>query len=149
MPVAELLWDLLGNWSGTEEQQASPFAPAARTRAMMTFKQDLAGTAVVQDYRQVRDDGAELSAHGVLLADPAAPGSLLWWLFDTTAQVPPVARGTWEAGRLALVRTTARGSAHHSFALEGGQLAYAIDLELTGQPRTPFLRGRYGRVSGH
>lgn len=57
MPVAELLWHLLGNWSGTEEQQASPFAPAARTRAMMTFKQDLAGTAVVQDYRQVRDDG--------------------------------------------------------------------------------------------
>lgn len=63
--------------------------------------------------------------------------------------MPPVARGTWDAGRLALVRTTVRGSAHHLFALEGEQLAYAVDLELTGQPRTPFLRGRYARVSGH
>ena len=149
MPVAELLWDLLGNWSGTEQQHASPFAPAARTRAMMTFKQDLAGTAVVQDYRQVRDDGHELLAHGVLLADPERPGSVLWWLFDTTAQAPPVGRGDWAGGRLTLVRTTLRGSAHHDFVLEGGRLAYAVDLELGGQPRTPFLRGRYGRVSGH
>ena len=46
MTVAELLWDLLGNWQGVEEQSASPFAPPARTRAMMSFKQDLAGTAV-------------------------------------------------------------------------------------------------------
>ena len=77
--MVELLWDLLGNWQGVEEQSASPFAPAARTRAMMTFKQDLAGTAVVQDYRQVRDDGAEFLAHGVLLAGSVPDaGSVLW-----------------------------------------------------------------------
>ena len=32
---------------------------------------------------------------------------------------------------------------------DGERLAYAIDLELGDQPRTPFLRGRYQRVSGH
>ena len=149
MTVAELLWDLLGNWQGVEEQSASPFAAGARTRAMMTFKQDLGGTAVVQDYRQVRDDGDELSAHGVLLADATADAAVLWWLFDTMAQVPEPARGTWDGGRLALVRTSPRGSAHHVFELDGERLTYAIDLELGDRPRTPFLRGRYQRVSGH
>lgn len=149
MGVAELLWDLLGNWQGVEEQLPSPFAAAARTRAMMTFKQDLAGTAVVQDYRQVRDDGAEFSAHGVLLADPGTDAAVLWWLFDTTAQVPGAARGTWFDGRLALERSSPRGSAHHLFELDGERLSYAIDLELADQPRTPFLRGRYQRISGH
>lgn len=149
MSVAELLWDLLGNWQGVEEQSASPFAAGARTRAMMTFKQDLAGTAVVQDYRQVRDDGAEFSAHGVLLADPADGAGVLWWLFDTMAQVPEPAHGTWRDGLLSLVRTSPRGSAHHVFELDGERLAYAIDLELGDRPRTPFLRGRYQRVSGH
>jgi hypothetical protein len=147
--VAELLWDLLGNWQGVEEQLESPLGPGARTRAMTTFKQDLAGTAVVQDYRQVREDGGEFLAHGVLLADPAAPGTVLWWLFDTMAQVPEPARGTWSDGRLALLRTSPRGSAHHTFELDGERLSYAIDLELGGGPRTPFLRGRYQRVSGH
>ncbi|RYZ32504.1 MAG: DUF1579 domain-containing protein [Propionibacteriaceae bacterium] len=149
MGVGELLWDLLGSWSGTEEQHASPFAPAARARVMLTFKQDLAGTAVVQDYRQVRDDGDELLAHGVVLADADRPAAVLWWLFDSVGHPPEVAHGTWADGRLALVRTTPRGSAHHTFTVEGERLAYAIDLELTGQPRTPFLRGRYERVSGH
>lgn len=149
MGVAELLWDLLGNWSGTEEQHASPFAPAARTRAMMTFKQDLGGTAVVQDYRQVRNDADEFLSHGIVLADPAGPGSVLWWLFDSYGQPPEPARGTWADGRLALVRTTPRGSAHHDLTVEGERLTYAIDLELAGQPRTPFLRGSYERVSSH
>jgi hypothetical protein len=147
--VAELLWDLLGNWSGVEEQFASPFAPASRTRAMVTFKQDLGGTAVVQDYRQVRDDGGEFLAHGVLLAAPDASDAVLWWLFDSTGDPPERARGTWSGGCLDLTRTSPRGSAHHRFELDGQRLRYAIDLELDDQPRTPFLRGRYERVSGH
>ena len=50
---------------------------------------------------------------------------------------------------MVLTRPSPRGSAHHELRLEGGQLTYAIDLELTDQPRTPFLRGRYERISGH
>ena len=74
MTLAERFWDLLGNWSGTEEQSASAWAPAARTRAALTFKLDLGGTAVVQDYRQVRDDGGEFLAHGVFLDDGPTTG---------------------------------------------------------------------------
>ena len=171
MTLAERFWDLLGNWSGTEEQSASPWSPGARTRAALTFKLDLAGTAVLQDYRQVRVDDDELRerqraeltggrggsspltteflAHGVLLADEDEPDGVLWWLFDSVGQPPEPARGGWAGPVLELTRTTPRGSAHHRFELGADRLAYAIDLTLTGQEPTPFLRGRYERVSGH
>jgi len=146
---AERFWDLLGNWSGVEEQSVSRWAPAARTRAALTFKRDLAGTAVVQDYRQVRDDGGELGAHGVLIADEDDADAVLWWLFDSFGHAPEPGRGRWVGQTLRLIRTTPRGSAHHRFELDGDRLAYAIDLALGEQEPTPFLRGRYERVSGH
>ena len=142
-------WDLLGTWTGVEEQSASPWARAARTRAALTFKLDLAGTAVVQDYRQVRDDGGELTAHGVLLADEADPAVVLWWLFDSYGQAPAVARGAWSDRVLTLERPGGGGVAHHRFDLGADRLAYAVDVALGGAAPVPFLRGRYERVSGH
>lgn len=147
--LAERFWDLLGNWSGVEEQSASPWAPAARTRAALTLKLDLAGTAVVQDYRQVRDDGAELLAHGVFVADEADPEAVLWWLFDSYGHAPEPARGTWTGRILELTRPSPRGSALHRFELGTDRLAYAIDVALGDEEPVPFLRGRYERVSGH
>jgi hypothetical protein len=162
--IEEQFWDLLGSWTGVEEQSPSPWAPAARTRAALTFKRDLGGTAVLQDYRQVRvDERAELAeggggssprtteflAHGVFLADVADPGTVLWWLFDSYGQAPEPGRGRWSGRTLELTRSSPRGSAHHRFDVGPDRLAYAIDLALGGQEASPFLRGRYERVSGH
>ena len=149
MGVGESFWDLLGNWAGVEEQSASPWAPAAHARAALTFKLDLGGTVVLQDYRQVRDDGGEFLAHGVFLADNTAPEVVLWWLFDSVGHAPEPGRGVWAGGTLELTRTTPRGSAQHRFELEADRLTYAIDVAITGQETVPFLRGRYERVSGH
>ena len=171
MSLGERFWDLLGSWTGVEEQLASPWAPAARTRAALVLKLDLAGTAVLQDYRQVRDDGAEARerrraevgaglessspatteflAHGVFLVAEDDPDVVLWWLFYSYGHPPEPARGRWTGRTLELVRTTPRGSAHHRFELDGDRLAYAIDVALTGHAPEPFLRGRYERVSGH
>ena len=149
MSFAERFWDLLGNWSGTEEQSASPWSPAARTRAALTFKLDLGGVAAVQDYRQVRDDGDEFLGHSVFLADEADPEVVLWWLFDSVGHPPDPGRGVWTGRALELTRTTPRGSAHHRFELDHDRLTYAIDLTVAGQGTSPFLRGRYERVSGH
>jgi len=55
--VGDRFWDLLGSRAGAEDQPASPWARAVGTRAALTLKLDLAGTAVVQDDRQVREDG--------------------------------------------------------------------------------------------
>jgi hypothetical protein len=169
--LADRFWDLLGNWSGVEEQSASVWAPASSARAALTFKLDLAGTAVLQDYRQVRADGSglrereraepggsqggssprttEFLAHGVFVAAEDEPGTVLWWLFDSVGHPPEPARGAWTGQTLALTRTTPRGSAYHRFALEADLLTYAIDVALGDQEAVPFLRGRYERVSGH
>ena len=72
MSLRELFWPLLGNWTGVEQ-----LAAGGRARAMITFKLDVADRAVLQDYRQVRDDGAELVGHGVFLADPVTGGPAL------------------------------------------------------------------------
>ncbi|HEY0239765.1 MAG TPA: DUF1579 domain-containing protein [Friedmanniella sp.] len=170
MTLAEQFWDLLGSWTGVEEQSASPWSSASSARAALTFKLDLAGTAVLQDYRQVRAEGqprerrraelggasggsspdtTEFLAHGVFLADGSTSGAVWWWLFDSVGNAPDPAPGVWDGPVLALTKTTPRGSAHHRFELAGDRLTYAIDLALTGQEPVSFLRGRYQRISGH
>ena len=100
---------------------------------MITFKLDVAEKVVLQDYRQVRDDGAELVGHGVFLVDPAT-GDLLWWFFDSSGIPPTPLRGLRSGGELAL-----GPHGEHRFWIEGDQLHH----------RSPRLSGTYRRVSGH
>ncbi|WP_375423590.1 DUF1579 domain-containing protein [uncultured Friedmanniella sp.] len=140
---------LLGSWTGLERQEASPWAPAAGTRASIVFRLDVAGTVVVQDYRQVREDGVELTAHGVLQGVPNAL-TVRWWLFDSYGQPPVAADGGWADGALVLEKTTATGSARHRFRPTADRLDYEIEVRPGGAADwSPFLSGRYRRVSGH
>ena len=65
MSLRVLFRPLLGNWTGVEQ-----LADGGTARAMVTFKLDVSDRVVLQDYRQVRDNGAELTGHGVFLLDP-------------------------------------------------------------------------------
>ena len=67
--LRELFLPLLGNWTGIEQQAASPVAPATTARAMIVFKLDVGDQVVLQDYRQVRADQVEFSGHGVFMID--------------------------------------------------------------------------------
>lgn len=146
--VRELFWPLLGSWAGSEEQAASPWAPASDARAMITFKLDVADSIVVQDYRQVRADGGELTAHGVFLATPGTT-QVRWWLFDSYGQPPETAYGQWQGSELVLTKQTPRGRAGHRFTVVDDQLDYRIELQLNDADPAPFLTGHYRRVSGH
>ena len=140
---------LLGTWTGLEQQHASPWAPASSARASLQFRLDVEATVVVQDYRQVRADGAEFTAHGVYQQVPHAD-DVQWWLFDSYAEPPVVATGRWADGELALEKTTANGTARHRFRPAGDQLEYEITVRLGDAAAwSPFLTGRYRRVSGH
>lgn len=128
MSLRELFWPLLGNWTGVEQ-----LAQGGMARAMVTFKLDVAERVVLQDYRQVREDSAELVGHGVFLADPAT-GGLLWWFFDSTGIPPTPLPGRWVDGALVL----------------GPNGEHGLWLDRERLRRTaPGLDGRYQRISGH
>lgn len=140
---------LLGQWTGQERQEASPWGPATTARASFVFRLDVGGTAVVQDYRQVRADGGEFLGHGVFLAEPGSE-QLLWWFFDSTAQPPVPAGGGWQEGALVLEKVTGRGRARHRFRAAEDRLDYAVHLRLGSAAEwSPFLTGAYRRISGH
>lgn len=146
--VRDLFGPLLGNWAGSEEQAASPWAPAGSTRAMIVFKLDVADSVVVQDYRQVRADGAEFTAHGVFLLTPGTT-DVLWWLFDSYGQPPDAAHGQWRGHELTMTKHTPRGKAKHHFTVADDQLTYTIVLQLGDTAPRTFLTGHYRRISGH
>lgn len=149
MSLRELFWPLLGNWAGNEEQAESPWGPAAAARAMQVFKLDVADQAVLQDYRQVRSDGAEFTGHGVFLREPE-DGGVLWWLFDSTGIPPEAASGAWVGRTLTCTRQSPRGRATHRFEVIADDLLhYAVEVTLPGAEPAPFLTGRYRRISGH
>jgi len=140
---------LLGHWTGLEEQEASPWAPASSARASFVFKLDVAGTVVVQDYRQVRADGGERVGHGVFLAEPGTE-QVLWWFFDSYAQPPVPGTGVWQGPELVLETVSAEGRAQHRFRAVDDELDYQILVRLGPvEEWAPFLSGRYRRVSGH
>ena len=156
MGLRELFLPLLGNWTGVEQQAASPWAPATSARAMIVFKLDDGDQVVLKDYRQVRADYEEFSGHGVFMIDsadlvsPATPTPILWWFFDSYGYPPQPAHGGWQNGELIMLKTTPRGAAEHRLAVAGDQLSYRIRLRLDDNAEMEdFLSGTYRRISGH
>jgi hypothetical protein len=154
--LRELFLPLLGNWTGVEQQAASPWATAASARAMIVFKMDVGDQVVVQDYRQVRADRQEFSGHGVFMIDsadvmsPASRTSILWWFFDSYGYPPQPALGRWQDGELIMQKATPRGMAEHRFAVAEDQLTYRIRTQLNVDAEMDdLLRGTYRRISGH
>ena len=128
MSLRELFWPLLGNWTGVEQ-----LTEGGTARAMITLKLDVADRVVLQDYRQVREDGAELTGHGVFLVDPVT-ADVLWWFFDSSGTPPTPLRGVWTDGQLVL-----GPNQEHRFWLSDDQL----------HRHSPGLSGSYRRISGH
>jgi hypothetical protein len=154
--LRELFLPILGNWTGVEQQAASPWAPATTARAMIVFKLDVSDHVVVQDYRQVRADHAEFTGHGVFMIDRSVGASsvpqtpILWWFFDSKGYPPEPAHGSWRDGELILEKITPRGIAEHRFAVVDGQLSYRIRVRSdSARELEDFLSGTYRRFSGH
>ena len=137
MGLRELFLPMLGNWTGVEQQAASPWAPATAARAMIVFKLDVGDQVVVQD-----------KAADVATSAPQTP--ILWWFFDSEGLPPQPAHGAWQDGELIMHRPTPRGMSEHRFAAADEQLNYLIrvNVDNAAEPEE-LLRGTYRRFSGH
>lgn len=148
-PPHHALKAFAGDWAGPEELAASPWAPASTARAECRYRLELKGFALVQDYRQLREDGAEFLGHNVFTVDPQS-GETLWYGFDSYGFPPESpARGDWSGATLVLEKRTARGVARHRLTPDGDTLTHEIDVRM-GEDRefSPFLRARYTRENG-
>jgi hypothetical protein len=145
--VLEVFAPLFGHWQGSEELPESSQGLATTARAILSFRAEVGGAAMVSDYRRVRADGSEFYGHGVFLVDEALTVS--WWLFDSSGLPPVPAVGGWRGGELVVTATTEGGTASHRFGMDGADLTYAIDTGTRADSLRPFLRGRYQAVSTH
>lgn len=143
MPVdlAARFLPLLGTWTGLEHLQVEGLGGVS-ARASLVLRLDVGGTAVVQDYRQVRADGVELTAHGVFRV--VEPEQVAWWLFDSEGNLPALATGRFTEGALVLEGDGRR----HRFSGEGDDLEQRVDRRTQAGWQT-VLNGRYRRLSGH
>ena len=147
MRVLEVFAPLFGHWQGAEEQLESPWGPATTARAALSFRAEVGGAAMVNDYRRGRADGSELYGHGVFLVDEALRVS--WWSFDSTGRPPVPSAGGWVDGALVLTEATEGGRTEHRYAIDGDSLTYAIDVTVGDGDPEPLLRGRYQPISAH
>ncbi|WP_318306097.1 DUF1579 family protein [Amycolatopsis solani] len=146
-PAHDALKAFVGDWTGTEELAASPWAPASTARADCEYRLALNGFILIQHYRQRREDGSEFLGHNVFTADPGT-GETLWYGFDSYGFPPESpARGHWTGPTLTLEKKTTRGVARHRLTPDADRLSHEIDVKL-GEDREfgPFLRARYTRT---
>ena len=145
-PEHEALAALVGDWCGTEDLAAAPWAPAATASATCSYRLALDGFTVLEDYVQTREDGSRMLGHHVFTVDPAT-GETLWYGFDSYGFPPGgPARGGWHEGTLHLKKHTERGVAAHRITPDGDVLTHEIDVRLgTDSDFRPFLRARYTR----
>ena len=141
MDLAARSLPLLGTWTGLERLSAADGATTT-ARASLVLRLDVGGTAVVADYRSVRADGAELSAHGVLRV--TGPEEVTGWLFDSAGGAPAVLTGRLDDAGLEL---HGHGRRHR---LRGAGDTLEQEVARSGDGGwSPRLEGRYRRLSGH
>ena len=133
MDLAARFLPLLGTWTGLERLPVEA-GEAVTARASLVLRLDLGGTAVLQDYRQVRSDGVELTAHGVFRA--AGSEQVDWWLFDSTAALPARATGRFADGGLVLEGEDRR----HRFRGQADDLEQQVDLRTEAGWRSVLSR---------
>ena len=136
----EALEIFVGRWLGTTELAASPWGPARTAAAEVTFTRAAGGFAVVQSYRHTEADGSHFEGHGVFTVDPDHDETL-WYYVDSMGRPPAApARGMWHNSMLTVERHSDRGTARHTFRVDGDVLIHTAELRLgEDQDFQPFM----------
>src|ERR1700753_2425265 len=109
-PEHAKLLAFVGEWEGHEELAPSPWSPGGPAIGRMSFRADLDGFAVIQEYIEQKESKIVFRGHGVFTVDPESK-EILWYLFDSYGFPPHApARGRFEGDVLTMTRVTPRGS---------------------------------------
>jgi len=145
-PVHARLHAFLGEWQGGEQVEPSPWGKGGPAAGRMSFRADLDGFAVIQDYVQFKDSLVTFRGHGVFTVDPKTQ-EVLWYWFDSVGFPPDEpARGRFQGDVLTLDRVSPRGAARYVFTITTDECTFSIENKLGDDSEfRPFMRGVYAR----
>ena len=140
------LLEFTGEWQGEEQVAASPWGPAGPALGQMSFRSDLNGFALIQDYVQHKGTRISFRGHGVFLVEPQSH-EILWYWFDSLGFPPgDPARGTFDGQVLTLNRLTERGASRYTYEISADVCSFSIENKLPhDQQFKPLVQGRYLR----
>lgn len=141
------LYVLLGDWEGEETLSPSPWGPGGPAIGRHSFRLELDGFYVVQDYVEEKDGKVSFRGHGIFGYDTLGK-EYTWHWFDNMGFVPGgPSRGTWEGDTLTLQLTTPRGKARYTYRFEGdSKYHFRIDNSFDGGATyVTFIEGTYSK----
>lgn len=135
-----------GEWEGTESVEPSVWGKGGAATGRTSFRADLDGFAVIQDYVQLKDSLVTFRGHGVFTVDPQTQ-EVLWYWFDSMGFPPDLpARGRFEGDVLTLLRVTPRGAARYVHTIRAQEYEFSIENKLQGDEDFKlFMRATYTR----
>jgi hypothetical protein len=145
-PEHARLLAFVGEWEGDEQLEPSPWGPGGVAFGRMSFRSDLHGFAVIQDYIEQKDSIITFRGHGVLTVDPETK-DILWYFFDSFGFPPDgPARGRFEGGVLTLDRVTPRGAARYVYRITADSCEFTIENKFQNDADFKrFMHGKYTR----
>jgi hypothetical protein len=145
-PEHARLLAFVGEWEGDEQLAASPWGPAGVAFGRMSFRADLDGFAVIQDYIEQKNSHITFRGHGVFMVDPQTK-DILWYWFDSLGFPPEApARGRFEGDVLTMNRVSARGAARYVYRINADSCEFSIENKFPNDPDfSLFMKGTYTR----
>ena len=145
-PEHERLLAFVGEWQGDEELAPSAWGPGGAAFGRMSFRADLDGFAVIQEYIEQKNSHITFRGHGVLTVDPQTQ-DILWYWFDSFGFPPDEpARGRFEGEVLTMTRNSARGAARYVYRITPDVCEFSIENQFPGDADfSLFMKGKYTR----
>jgi hypothetical protein len=136
-----------GEWEGPEELAPSAWGPGGEALGRMSFRSDLDGFAVIQDYIEQKNSHITFRGHGVFTVDPQT-NEILWYWFDSFGLPPDSpARGRFEGDVLTMSRVSERGAARYVYRITPKTCEFSIENKLPSDPDFKlFMKGKYTRA---
>ena len=145
-PEHARLLAFVGEWEGDEELAPSVWGPGGVAFGRMSFRADLDGFAVIQDYIEQKDSHITFRGHGVFTVDPQTK-DILWYWFDSFGFPPDEpARGHFAGDVLTLNRVSPRGAARYVYRITANSCEFSIENKFPGDADfSLFMKGKYAR----
>jgi hypothetical protein len=136
---------LAGEWAGDEILSPSPWGPGGPAVGHYTYRVDLDGFWVVQDYYEEKDGRVVFRGHGLFGYD-AQTKEYCWYWVDSMGFVPAApSRGRWEGDTLLFTSHSPQGQGRYTIRFSG-ERTYHFKLENSfdgGKTFNQVMEGTY------